>query len=239
MLLASLATIAIIFILILVLGTLIKNNHAVDDVNDSSGITPYFDRVKGEVYPAITVLDNVTRVSLVRAVDSIMADAEAINWTGHNPGWTLLSTHTESGDVGGRSQYWEFVFTADTGVLIASVQEGKVVYTDISYTGVAQPSEAPNNGTQGDFSQVTGESGNGYIAVPGNRNPIDSTVIMRIVLDTYNMDANPYNTNFIIDYDGSARIYTVCYHDPADPAQSFTATFGGDTGNLISNTKGT
>ncbi|HEY3274693.1 MAG TPA: hypothetical protein VGJ92_13065 [Methanocella sp.] len=237
LLLASIAAIAVIFLLILFIGALSNSGKNGTDNADVSPLpTPYSERVSGGIYPAITVIDNVTRVSLARAADTIMAAAEAINWTRNNPGWSLLSAHTESGDSGGRSQYWEFVYTSDTSIMIATVQEGNVVYTDVSYTSSGQPAEVPDNSTPAEYSQVTGESGNGNV-VTANRNPVDSTVVMSAVLNVNKMDMSPYNTNYIIDYDGSDRIFTVRYTDLANPAKSFLATVNGDTGNLISNKK--
>jgi hypothetical protein len=226
--------------MIVVIGALVKTNQPVDNDSVSPTLSPSSGRIPGQAFPAIAVVGQVTRVSLLSALDNVMATDAAINWTSHNLDWTLLSGHTEISDVGGRSQRWEIVLISGNSALIAEVQEGQVISASISDTSDLQTIENGNqsDSTPGDYNQIIDDPGNMKSTSAAAWKPLDSTIIMSAVTAVDKIDMNEENTLLLIDYDGSSDTYLVQYHDPTDSSLSFKAKLRGDTGDLISNERG-
>jgi hypothetical protein len=227
----SLAVIVILFVLVVFIGSMKFIGPAASDPSPSP--SPYAGHVERQPYADTATVDDVVRQSLLRALDSVMASDTAINWTTYHPDWTLLNAHTSIADPGGRSQNWDVVCISGDSAMLASVQEGVVATMSITSIDATVP-ENDDESMPGDQSQVTNDPG-----VAGRRGyalkkPVDSTIIMNVVLAAHSMDLSPENTFVAIDYDGSNGVYTVHYVDPADPVLSFTERLSGDTGNLLS-----
>lgn len=127
------------FVVISALYILSSNTNIEVPTTPATIVSPAPDRWLPAGIPALpdtSTDDDLTVLSLYRAVDTLLNDQQTDRWVYDNPDWRLVYASSDWVKNNGLSYEWHIILQGNNNILTANVKNGSVVNVNVQSTGV-------------------------------------------------------------------------------------------------------